>query len=57
MSLTVARNERVRNVLTHASFILLNLFSKFNLNSVGVSKIFNSFIKFFLKKNIQNNLV
>jgi len=27
MSLTVARNERVRNVLTHASLILLKLFN------------------------------
>jgi len=39
MSLTVARNECVRNVLTHASFILFY----FKFNSVGVSNILINF--------------
>jgi len=43
MSLTVARNERVRIVLTHASFTKFI----FKLSSVGVSNIFFIIDKFF----------
>ena len=47
MSLTVARNERVRNVLTHASFIKFN---SIKFNGVVVSKTFIVINNFFNKK-------
>lgn len=39
MSLTVARSERVRGVLTHASLIQSRKITRFSLNTI----IFNSF--------------
>ena len=42
MSLTVARSERVRGVLTHASCTEI----KFNLSSVRVSNSLATFTKF-----------